>query len=190
MLTEAVRAGQRATRVSDGVGLCRPMPDSSAPSRSHDLGPRRPVVARRAAHGVARHVHCDLARRERVLQEATSTADRSRLPRRSGRDHRPPVAVKPAVLLPFCGAVPSLRRVGYRSCRDPGISSAPSPDRRGDGLTGGRVRVPFCWDPRHPSVLPCLGRGAMVGLTPLPRCADPWVWGSRRSSGDGPSWNG
>lgn len=40
MLTEAVCAGQRATRVSAGAGPCRPMPDSSAPSRSHDLDAR------------------------------------------------------------------------------------------------------------------------------------------------------
>lgn len=32
-----VCAGQQVTRVSAGAGLCRPMPDSSVPSRPHDL---------------------------------------------------------------------------------------------------------------------------------------------------------
>jgi hypothetical protein len=34
-VVDAVRADQRATRVSAGARLCRPMPDSSAPSRPH-----------------------------------------------------------------------------------------------------------------------------------------------------------
>ena len=54
MLIETVYAGQRATCMSGRAGLCRPMSGSSAPSRSHDLGLRPPIVARQVARRAAR----------------------------------------------------------------------------------------------------------------------------------------
>jgi hypothetical protein len=57
VMTDAARdrlCRSAGNSLSGGVRLWWLMPGCPAPSRSHDLGPRRPIVARQVARGVAR----------------------------------------------------------------------------------------------------------------------------------------